>query len=183
MVRNYERRHYFMAIGIAILFISPLLLIIMPSFVVNSLYHEPGTWVVVVPSNSYILYGAGFFLLVVAALTVYFFNVRKIAVLISIGFVMISSLLFYYGTKPFRAISDQGISYREEMTGEINTYTWEDINYIYYYDVDWSEGFDQYEFFFEDGKHIQVTQNGSVMPYSIAISNKLKEAKIDIHWK
>ncbi|WP_047986157.1 hypothetical protein [Ornithinibacillus californiensis] len=182
MVPNYEKRHFFMAIGIGILFISPILLLLIPSFIVNSLYLEPGTWVVIAPSTSYWLYGIGCLLLSIACFIMYLFNVRKLPVFIGIILIIVGAFFLLIGTKPFIAVSDQGISIRES-TSEINFYAWNEIDHINYYDIPRSEGFDTYEFHFQDGNSIQLAENGLLSSYRLHFFNIFQEENLTLHWK
>jgi hypothetical protein len=182
MVPNYEKRHFFMAIGIGILLISPILLLLIPSFIVNSLYLEPGTWVVIAPSNSYWLYGIGCFLLCLACFIIYLANVRKISIFIGMILIIVGVIFLLLGAKPFIAVSDEGISIRKD-TNEVIFYSWTEIDHINYYDIPRSEGFDTYEFHFQDGNSIQLAENGLLSSYRLHFFNIFQEENLTLHWK
>jgi len=183
MLKNYEARHFFMAIGIGILLISPILLVFIPTFIGNSIYHTPGTWIVMVPKLSYILYGSGCALLVIAFFLMYFADLKKYSIILGIILIIGGVILLIHGTRPFTAISDDGIKMRADTGKEISSYTWQDIEYINYYDVIRSEGFDQFEFHFNDGTRLLLTENGYLMPYHKALMAKIRDEQLAVNWK
>lgn len=178
MVPNYEKRHFFMAIGIGIFMVSPLLLLFIPAFIANSIYFASGTWIVIVPILSYYLYGAGAFLLGGACLIIYFSNVKKLSVMIGIFLSIISIFLFLLAAKPFTSIATDGISIREDLSNEISNYEWTDIETVLYYEVPHSEGLNTYKFHFYDGRTLQLSKNGYIAPYHRALLDQFQEHNI-----
>ncbi|MFS0671936.1 hypothetical protein [Ornithinibacillus sp. 179-J 7C1 HS] len=183
MVLNYEKRHFFMAIGIGIFLVSPILLIFIPAFIANSIYLEPGTWIVIVPKASYFLYGIGCLLLGIACLIIYFGDVKRLFVFIGVVLSIVGVFFLLLGAKPFIAISNDGLTYRIEASNNIHQYKWNEIETVNYYDVDRSEGFDTYEVIFPDGSSIQITENGYVMQYRNALMEQFQENNISFNWK
>lgn len=178
MVPNYEKRHFFMAIGIGVFMVSPLLLLFIPAFIANSIYFDPGTWIVIVPTLSYYLYGAGAFLIGVASLIIYFGNVNKLSVMIGIFLSIVGIFLFLFAAKPFTSIAADGISIREDLSNEFSHYDWSDIETVLYYEVPRSEGFNTYEFHFYDGRTLQLSKNGYMDPYHRALLEQFQEHHI-----
>ncbi|WP_096270347.1 hypothetical protein [Paucisalibacillus globulus] len=183
MVKHYEAKHFFMAIGICVLIVTPVLLVFMPAFIANSIYLTPGTWIVIVPAKSYIIYAVGSFVIGASSLLLYFGKLRKTVVIIGIILFISGIILLLLGARPHIAIGDKGIAYNNSLSAHINQYSWQDVEEINYYDIDRSEGFDQYEIFFTDGNKVLLSENGFLMRYHKALFDKFSEENITIHWK
>lgn len=179
MGRNYETRHIFMAIAIVILLISPILLLIAPSLVANTLYHSADNWHVFVPGMGYVLYGVGFFLLVLSPAIIFLLDIRKKSIVYSFIIVLLSGLSFYFASSLYISFSNDSISYGTLFPNEQNTYLWDEVERAVYYGIPPEEGFSKYEFFFNDGKDMKLTENGYVKTMRDGIFSKVN---VEIIW-
>lgn len=170
-----EKRHIFMALAIGILFISPVLVLLLPSFVVNSMYNLKGTWGAFVPGAAYIGYAAGFFVLFLGFLIIFLKDVSKSSILICIGCVGLMAAFFYLAVQPHVAFSDETISYRKELLGNKTVYSWEEVEKVTFYTVVDGEGFPEYEFIFQDGNVFNLKESGPVRQVKQAIRSRLSE--------
>ncbi|MUK88021.1 hypothetical protein GMD78_06360 [Ornithinibacillus sp. L9] len=175
MYKGYEAKHMFMAAAIGILFLSPILLLLIPSFVANSIHHTD-SWFVIVPGKSYAVYALGFLFLFLAALIPFLLDVRKKSILISVIFFLLSSTSFVIASQAYTSLSDQSISYNYLLSNEPYTYSWDEIDQIVYYEIPREEGFSIYEFHFYDGNRIEITENGIIWGLRGQIRNRLEIA-------
>lgn len=161
MYKRYEARHIFLVIGICILLFSPLIILLTPLLVNETLYFEKGQWVIYTPGVNYMLYGIGILFLLIACVVIYFFNVHKVAVGIGIVCTIVCGVLFYGASLSYVTISAEEISLRKSFSREIQNYRWEEIDHLMFYDrieLDNERGY--YEFYFKDGKMLYVLQTG-----------------------
>ena len=100
MIKDYEAKHIFMAIALVILVISPVLLLLTPAFVANTLYNTAEDWHIFVPGVSYIFYGLGFLFLVLSPAIIFILNIGKKSLIFGLVFLLLSSLSFYIGSGP-----------------------------------------------------------------------------------
>ena len=173
MGKVYETRHVFMAIAIVILLISPILLLIIPANVADTLYFSPDNWGVIVPGNGYVLYIVAFLFLLLASAILFLLDIKKISIIISILFLLASGVSFYFASATYIALSDDLISYRTLFSQKKHTYHWDEIEKAVYYDRLPGDGFPTYEFFFIDGNSMTLSENGHVKELSGGIRGRV----------
>ncbi|WHT49200.1 hypothetical protein QNH10_06140 [Sporosarcina thermotolerans] len=121
MLNQNETRHIFMAISLGILVISPVFLLLVPSFIANSLYQEPNTWVVVVPAKVYLLYGLGVLFLFMATLLLWVLSVSKKSKWLAAICILISILFMADGAGRYVGVATDGISFKRGWRRLIST--------------------------------------------------------------
>ncbi|QUW22856.1 hypothetical protein JSQ81_04555 [Sporosarcina sp. Marseille-Q4063] len=166
MGRVYETRHVFMAIAIVILLISPILLLIIPSAVADTLYYSPNNWGVIVPGEGYVAYIIAFIFLLLASAILFFLDLKKNSIILSIIFVLASVVSFYLASSTYTVLSNESISYRTLFSKEKHTYNWDEIEKAFYYDRIPGDGFPKFEFIFIDGNSMKLTETGHVKELS-----------------
>lgn len=179
-MNNYEPRHTFMAVALVILLLSPLLILLLPSFVANSLHHTVGNWYVFVTGASYIGYSIGFLFLFLSALIIFLLNRSKISLGISAICILLSGVSFFIAAQCYTSLADNSISYSEIFSKEKHTYSWDEIEKVVYNEVPRNEGFPKYEFYFKDGGKIILAENGVVESLKDFIRNRLSNEGIQI---
>lgn len=172
MGKVYETRHVFMAIAIVILLISPILLLIIPENVADTLYFSPDNWGVIVPGNGYVLYIVAFLFLLLASAILFLLDIKKLSIIMSLVFLLASGASFYFASATYTTLSDNSISYRTLFSQEKHTYHWDEIEKAVYYDRLPRDGFPTYEFFFIDGNSMTLTENGHVKELSGGIRGR-----------
>ncbi len=158
-----------MAIAIVVLLISPILLLITPSIVADSLYYSPDNWDVIVPGEGYVLYVIAFLLLVLSPAILFFLDINKTSIIFSIILILASGFSFYFASATFTALSNDSISYRTLFATEKHIYNWDEIEKAVYYDRLPGDGFSNYEFIFNDGNSMKLTETGHVKEHSSSI--------------
>jgi hypothetical protein len=155
-----------MAIAIVILLISRILLLIIPANVADTLYFSPDNWGVIVPGNGYILYIVAFLFLLLASAILFLLDIKKLSIIMSIVFLLASGFSFYYASLTYTALSNDSISFRTLFSQEKHAYHWDEIDRAVYYDSIPGDGFPSFEFFFNDGNSMKLTETGHVKELS-----------------
>ncbi|WP_210468334.1 hypothetical protein [Sporosarcina sp. 6E9] len=166
MEKVYETRHVYMAIAIVVLLISPILLLIIPSNVADTLYFSPDNWGVIVPGKGYVAYIIAFLFLLLAPATLFFLDIKRISIIFSLIFLLTSGVFFYYASLTYTALSNDSISFRTLFSQEQHIYLWEEIDKAFYYDRLPGDGFPEFVFIFIDGNRLRLTENGHVKELS-----------------
>lgn len=180
MVKNYEARHIFLAIGLGILVISPFLLLPLPTFVATNL-HDPKGWVIILPGKAYLLYAVGFLFLSASALILFIMNLSKAAKINCIVGLLLSALFFASATQKYTSLADESISFKQSIWSERHSYAWEEVANVKYNQA--TDGFPIYEFNFKDGNKITFSENGHIRMWRTAIEGKLKKHEIEFEKK
>lgn len=180
MKKNYETRHIFMAIAIGILLLAPVFILLMPLFVANTLYYTPRNWYVFVSGTSYFVYSIGFMFLFLSAMILFLLASRKSSIYISIACLLLGGVSFYVASQNYIAIGDASISYRETFSKVNHSYPWSEIERVIYNRVPRSEGFSEYEFYFNDGNNMILPENGIVKGLRDSIYNRLSYENIKV---
>ncbi|WP_210597339.1 hypothetical protein [Bacillus suaedae] len=161
-------------------FLSPVLLLLIPSFVANTIHHTSGSWHVIIPKEGYITYGVAFIFLCLAPFIVFIYDMKKKSIIIALILVFFSGVFFYLASFHFISIGGKSIMYREGYFKEEYHYSWDDVKKAEYYEVPRSDGFSTYNIFFEDGNTVSLKENGIVRNYRRAIYAKLSERNIAV---
>lgn len=180
MIKNYETRHIFLVMAIGILLLAPILILILPLFVANTLYFTPGNWYVFVEGKSYIVYSVGFLFLFLSAMILFLLAGRKSSIYVCIICIVMSVFSFYIATQNYIALGDTSISYREIFSKTNHSYSWSEIERVVYNRVPSSEGFSEYEFHFNDGNTMILVENGIVKGLKDGIYSRLSNEKIKV---
>lgn len=162
MFKNYEARHIFMAIAIVILVVSPVLLLLAPAFVANTLYHTAEDWHIFVPGVAYLFYGIGFLFLVLSPAIIFILNIGKKSLIFGLFFLLLSGISFYIASGPHTSLTNNSISYQLLFSTEKHSYSWDEVEKAIYYEIPSDEGFSKYEFFFSDGTSMELSENGYI---------------------
>ena len=180
MIKDYEMKHIFMAIAICIAVVSPVFILLLPTFVANTLYHTPDSWYIFVSGKSYGVYSLGFLFLALSPLVLFLLAGRKFSIIISLVCLLVSGLSFYTASQNYTSLAANSISYRELFKTEQHSYAWSEIDRVIYHQVKDSEGFSEYEFHFKDGNELTLVENGVVSGMRTSIRNRLKTEDITI---
>lgn len=168
-----------MAISICIVLSSPLFLMFVPKAVAKMVYHSTGTWDIFVPGANYIVYGVGFFLLLLAALLPFLMNVRKVSIILCIICIMLSAASFFIASQSYRALSEDRISYRMLFSAKDNNYSWDQLEAVVY-NPETDGKSSEYKFLFNDGNSMTISENGYLVFLKSRLHNKLREIGIKI---
>ncbi|TQR20283.1 hypothetical protein [Psychrobacillus vulpis] len=183
MERRYEARHIFMAIGACIALFSPILLLIVPLLVVNTLYYKRGIWITYAPGENYMVFGISVFFLVLACAMLWYFDVQKWAIGISLGCVIVSCIVFYIASLSYVTLSDEEISYRTLLSNEKRTYAWEELEQlVYYVKLPEDDEMSHYEFYFKDGEMLTIRQNSLVTEIQGSLNSKVRGMGIPLKY-
>ncbi|MFF2755570.1 hypothetical protein ACFVR1_17775 [Psychrobacillus sp. NPDC058041] len=175
IMRNYDRRHIFMAIGACIALFSPIFLIIIPLAVVNTLYYKREIWITYVPGENYVAFGVGVFFLVLACGLLWLYDVRKWTVSVGILCFILCGLTFYIASLSYVTLSDDEIAYRTLFSNENQVYDWKELDKLLYYEkLPEDKETSYYEFLFKDGEMLTMKQNSYVKDIQGSLSYKVR---------
>jgi uncharacterized protein YacL len=182
-MKDYEARHIFMAIAIGILALSPFLLVMLPLPLANMKYKTSMTWVVTVPQITYLFYGIGLFLLFLSFFTLFLLSLSKISKLISCASLIVSILFIAHGSQQFTALSGEAILFKETVWEGTQSYTWDEIEKVNYFENRMSGDFPIFEFYFTDGNMLRLQENRFVQPWYRPITEKLESHEVEFNRK
>lgn len=178
MLNKNEPRHYFMAISIGLLVISPVVLLLVPSFVANSLYQKPNTWVVVAPAKVYLLYGPGLLFLIIATFLLWILSVNKMSKWLAALCILISILFMVDGAGHYVGVASDGISFKQGMREANQHYTWDKIERVVYRQYPHDGGFPKFDFYFKDGEKVTVPENYRMRMFHNTLLKTFQKEKI-----
>ncbi|WP_339253626.1 hypothetical protein NSQ43_05170 [Sporosarcina sp. FSL W8-0480] len=159
MLNKNEPRHFFMAITLGLLVISPVVLVLIPSFIANSLYEKPNSWVVVVPAKVYLLYGIGIIFLIIATSLLWTLSVNRISKWLAALCILISIFFIADGAGRYVGVASDGILFKQGMSEANQHYTWDKIERVVYRQYPHDGGFPKFDFYFKDGEKITLPEN------------------------
>ncbi len=172
-----------MAIGICVLFFSPIIVLIVPLALVEILYYQKEIWLTYTPKESFVVVGVAMFLIVLACALLWLLNVKKVAIGISVVCLLSSSVLFYMASFPHVTLSDEEISYRTLFSKQEQTYSWNELDQFLYYVVDKEDdGLSYYEFYFKDGEMLTISQNYYVSDIQMRLNQKVRSVGVDVDY-
>lgn len=183
MLNENEPRHIFMASSFGILVISPLLLLLLPSFIANALYQVSNTWVVVVPATVYVLYGLGMLFLFIATFLLWILSVNKKSKWLAAICVLISFLLMADGSGRYVGVSTDGISFKRGVAEAGQHYAWSKIQQVVYRENPQGGGFPKFDFYFNDGDMVTLPENRNVRIFHNSIIKTLWSEEIELERK
>ena len=179
-MRGYETRHLFMAVAIALLLLSPVFILLAPLFIANTLYHTPESWYVFVSGMSYLVYGIGCFFLVLAVFMLFLLAGQKFSIIVSLALLILSGASFYIAAQNYTSLADDSIAYRTIFSKEQHVYAWGEVERVVYKHAPNADTFAEYEFHFNDGNKMTLTENGIVRGLRDGIRNRLRQENIKI---
>lgn len=173
MIRNYEPRHIVLAIAISMFVLAPVVLLVLPTAVIKTLYHSPLQLVIYVTSASYLVYGAGLLFFCLSVLVIFLLWGKKSAVFVSLICLILSGSSFYIAAQHYISVGTDGLAYQFLFTSEEYSYQWNEVEKaVYYYDED-EKVPAMYEFTFQDGESVELVENDHLAEYKFIIHNNL----------
>jgi len=179
MDRSYEPRHICLAIGIVIAIFSLILLIFIPQTIADIVHYSSGVWQVFVPKENFLVYAIGFFLLFLAPMILFIMDIKKISILLSISFLLLSFIPFYISSQSYIIFADDSITISPILSSKVNRYSWNEVSGITYNKAKKGEMSD-YEFLFQDGSTLTLEDNLYFGTVRNALDLKLKEINLII---
>ncbi|WP_062351918.1 hypothetical protein [Bacillus kwashiorkori] len=172
MNRNYEPKHVFLALAICVLLSTPILLIIIPSTVANIIYTNEHVWHIFLPGDSYLVYGIGCLLIIIALFIIAIADIKKSSIITGIIGLVFAFTSFYFAAQAYKIFSDEGITYRTLFPYEQNSYKWNEVETITHY-RDMSGDESKYEFIFHDGIKLEIPENEYFRLIRNKVSNRM----------
>jgi hypothetical protein len=168
-----------MAIGLFILFFSPVLLLCVPEMVANSVHYTEKLWYVFTPGVNFAVYAIGFLFLFLAMMILFLLDIKRISIIISIIFVLSGMGSFYVASQSYKSLSDHSISFSPLFSFKDYTYSWKEIKSVYSIDYT-SEGYSEFKFVFTDGNSMSLRYNKYLWAQRPRIDQKLDEMHVAI---
>ncbi len=157
-----ENRHMFLAISVCTLLLSPLIIIIGPLFIAQTLFYERGYWLIQAPSVNYILFTIGFILLTGAFIILWLKDVNKKSVLFA-GILIVACVVLLVGaSSSYEKIMPGAITIKSPFSFEKQVYAWEDVEKVDYYLYKEHRNDRYFMFYFKDGSSWRLNQSGYV---------------------
>ncbi|HWI47296.1 MAG TPA: hypothetical protein VNU45_03605, partial [Rummeliibacillus sp.] len=148
-----------LVLSICTLVFSPLVILLMPLILSETIYFDRDNWIIVTPNVNYILIAVSSLCILFILLLFYFFKINMYSLSIGSGLLIISLLLVYASAKSCIIISEQGIQTQGPITKK-HTYDWKDIKRIDN-QLEKSAGTRRhYIFYFHNGEKLTIMQNG-----------------------
>ncbi|MEK3797395.1 hypothetical protein MHI18_03885 [Peribacillus sp. FSL H8-0477] len=176
---NEEPRHIYLALSVGLLFISPILLFILPQTLINLFQESTDTWVTVATRVNYFVCGAGFLLLVMSLFLLFWFDRSNWSKTASFICVCVGLWLFYSASQTFQSFSTTGIVYKTVFSNDTHRYEWSDIQELTY-SLETEKKTGAYVITFDDKNQIQVNENGYIKSIRRAILTQAKENNVEI---
>ncbi|MGG0288978.1 hypothetical protein ABEY41_28730 [Peribacillus butanolivorans] len=177
MKKHFEPRYFFLAIGILIAVVSPIFLLITPQAIADAVHYKTGIWQVFVPGVNFVVYGIGCSFLVLAALVLFFLDIKKVSIILCSFLMLLSISSFYVASQSYKSLSEDSISYSTLFSLKEYTYSWEDVENINYYEGNDDE-FSEYVFFFNDGNSLSLSENGYIKKLKFMIIIKAEDLNL-----
>lgn len=180
-MRNYGPRHIFMAIGISLLLFSPIIWLIAPIVVTETVYYERDSWLTYVYPTSYQLYGVAVAALVIAPLLLWIANVKKWTVALASLLIVLSGVCFYGASLGYFQIREEVITYRMPFESDEKTYAWSEVQeVIYHLRPPEAEEPSWYTFIFSDGQQTEINETRFVTQIQGKLNSRVRALKIPL---
>ncbi|OHR63606.1 hypothetical protein HMPREF3291_16220 [Bacillus sp. HMSC76G11] len=176
--KNYEKKHVYGVIGFLIIILIPYASILFPFIVADVLFASNLTWFFQFSNETYLLYGAGFLLWGIAALTLAFRNVDKKSIVISVFILFFSTAPLTFGVLHHKELSDEGIAFHNLMSFEIQKYTWEEVDHVVFHLSKERSKPSNIEIKFKDGKQIMFVKNDHFTANYYLFTQKMRDHNI-----
>lgn len=182
MSNRFGKRHVFMLISILMLVTTPFLVLLLPNWNANNVYHTPNNWYVFVKGATYGMYGVGFLLLVIGSAVLAMLDCSRKAIYIAILCVVLAGSSFYVAGRQYIALADDSIRFRD-MFSEGYSYQWSDVESVQYNKYPPENEFPNYVFHFTDGHSLNLIENRQLSAMRESVKHRLKMEGIDIDVK
>lgn len=173
-MKRYEKKHIFMAIAIGFLLLTPVILLILPTTVVNTLYFSTSQLVVYATSKIYLVYGASLLFFSLAIFLIFLLWDKKVVFLASPLCFVLSGVLLFIASLHYISIGTDELSYRPLFTTEEHRYNWDEITSAISYE-DEMEMPIKYELTFNNGEQLTLMGNAYVQEYRFYINALIEE--------
>ncbi|WP_391115789.1 hypothetical protein [Psychrobacillus sp. L3] len=180
MYRRTEGRHIFMALAICLFLFSPLVIFFEPLIVAETLYYERGVWITQVPKINFMLCGIAMLLLILAFVALWLMNMNKLSIVLAFLCTCGCIVLIHGGSLSYASLSGEAITFRHAFSQDKQSYTWDSIDSIHYFDdLENDDVQPFYVFYFPDGEELQLKKNGLLTEeIRIRIDQKIRELNI-----
>lgn len=183
-MRNYGPRHVFMAIGISMLLFSPIIWLIAPIIVTETIYYERDSWLTYVYPGSYQLYGVAVAVLVIAPLLLWIADTKKWTIAVASALILLSGICFYGAGLGYFQLREETLVYRLPFESELNTYAWTDVEEVIYHMRDpLSEEPSWYTFIFKDGKQTEINETRFVTQAQGKLNSRVRGMGITLTYE
>jgi len=156
-----ENRHVILVIGICTLLLSPLIIIIGPTFIAQTLFYERGFWLIQASPANYILLTAGFVLLIAAFIFLWWKDIGKKTVIVA-GILALGCVVLFYGAiTSYEKITPSAITLKAPFV-EKKVLDWEEVEKVDYFLYKEHSNDRYFMFHFKDGSTWRLNQSGYV---------------------
>ncbi|MFC4354012.1 hypothetical protein ACFO0S_02880 [Chryseomicrobium palamuruense] len=180
-MRDYGPRHIFMAIGISLLLFSPILWLIAPILVTETIYYERDSWLTYVYPKSLQLYGVAIALVVIAPVLLWLVDVKKWTIGLASALIVISGVCFYGAGLGYFQLREETVAYRLPFEKELKTYDWAEVaEVIYHIRPAESEEPSWYTFTFTDGSQTEINETRIVTQAQGKLNSRVRTLGIPL---
>ncbi|WP_449621573.1 hypothetical protein [Robertmurraya sp. Marseille-Q9965] len=174
MEKNYETRHIYFTIAIMIAILSPIFYFFVPQTVGDVVHYKEDTWYVSTPKENFTSFAVACGFLFIASILLFFLNIRKLSITLSVIFLCLGLFTFYIASQSFVSLSNEEISYSSLFELKKHTYQWEDIQRVIHYRNE-TGSFSEFELIFTDGNRARLDDNAYFREKSDKFGMKLAE--------
>lgn len=180
-MRNYGPRHIFMAIGISLLLFSPILWIVAPILVTETIYYERDSWLTYVYPRSFQLYALAIAFLVIAPVLLWLADVKKWVMGVAAVFILLSGVCFYGAGLGYFQLREETVVYRLPFENERKTYAWSEVAEVtYHVRPPESEEPSWYTFTFTDGNQTEINETRLVSQAQGKLNSRVRSLGIPL---
>lgn len=171
MVKNYERKHYFVVSAILLVVFSPLIIWLFPYLLQRVLFDMSANetaWMIETPRITYRFFMIAWVFLLIGSVASYFFY--KFKILIVMGCLIIAGGTMYIGIKPVTVLNSAGFIFHDSPFDEEIKYSWEDVEKVYLIIEDETNE-QSIEFHYKDKETFVITNKSDVLKLTPMIQN------------
>lgn len=180
-MRNYGPRHIFMAIGISLLLFSPILWIIAPILVTETIYYERDSWLTYVYPRSFQLYAVAIALLVITPVLLWLADVKKWVIGVAAFLMVLSGLCFYGAGLGYFQLREETVAYRLPFESELKIYEWSEVAEVtYHIRPEESQETSWYTFTFTDGNQTEINETRLVSQAQGKLNSRVRSLGIPL---
>lgn len=179
-MKNYEARHIILAISIAIIVILPIVLLVLPTAMIHTLYARPSQFVLYATGASYLVYGASLLFLFFSVFVIFLLWGKKLLIVgISLTSLLLGGIAFYFATEHYVSIGTDHIAYQLLFSPDEYVYGWDEVEKAVYFTDDYDKIAATYEFTFTDGNTVKLPENAYLSDYQFMIHNLIRSHEIE----
>lgn len=182
MNKSYQNKHVYLAIAVIIAVFSPILYFFLPQTFADIIHHQDGVWFVSVPEVNFKIFAIGFGFLFVSSFILFLFDIRKLSVLISIGFLLLAMGTFYIASQSYILLSNDDISYNQLLEFKKETYSWDEVERVIHHRTETGD-ISNYEFVFADGNRVIVEDSTYFQHQSYKFNKRLAESNLSVEFQ